>query len=164
MLRTVLLSCLLVACTRAKAPESKADPAPVAAAPAAPKPGAVPADKAAVPTKFGASITEATTTPLDALVKEPATYKDKVIKTEGKITAVCQEMGCWMEIGDPAGGAHIKMAGESFYVPKDASGRRAIVQGKVLGGDKDNTAKEAEEATGHVAKIQIEASGVELVD
>jgi len=161
MLRTVLLSCLLAAaCTRAKAPEPKADHASVPAQ----APGAVPVDKAAVPNKFGTAITEAKTVPLDALVKEPASYKDKVVRTEGKISAVCQEMGCWMEIGDPAAGAHIKMAGESFTVPRDASGRHAIVQGKVLGADKDNTAKEAEEATGHVAKVQIEATGVELVD
>jgi hypothetical protein len=155
-MRHLALACLIAAaCTRAAAPESSSQPAP------APKPGAVPSDKAA-PGKFGAQITEQTTTPLETLVADPTKFKDQTVRTEGKVTAVCQEMGCWMEIGDPEHGAHVKMAGETFFIPKDAAGRHAIVQGKVLCGDKDNTAKEAEEATGHVARVQIEASGVAL--
>ena len=50
---------------------------------------------------------------------------------EGKVTAVCQNRGCWMEIGDETKRAHIKMAGHSFFVPKTAFGHHAIVQGQL---------------------------------
>ena len=73
-------------------------------------------------------------------------------------------MGCWMEIADPNGQAHIKMAGHSFFVPKNASGHRAVVQGTVLRPSNDECSQEAKEQTGAVAKIEIEATGVEFVD
>jgi hypothetical protein len=69
-----------------------------------------------------------------------------------------------MEIADPAGQAHIKMAGHRFFVPKDASGHRAVVQGTVLRPDDDECSAEAKQQTGAVAKVEIEATGVEFVD
>ena len=80
-------------------------------------------------------------------------------------------MGCWMEIADDSGQAHIKMAGHSFFVPKDANGHRARIQGKVLPsgtedtcGSKDSCRENAEKDTGRVAKIEIEATGIEFLD
>lgn len=114
--------------------------------------------------KFGAAITETTSTALDALLREPAKYQAKTIRTEGVVSAVCKAMGCWMEIAEPGGQAHIRMAGHSFFVPKDASGHRAIVQGTVLRPSNDECSEEAKAQTGAVAKIEIEATGVEFVD
>jgi len=121
--------------------------------------------------KFGEPIAEQSSTSLASLVESPATYDGKTIRTEGRVTAVCQAMGCWMEIGDDKTQAHIKMAGHSFLVPKTASGHRAVVQGKVIAspqgdtcGAKDNCRGEAEKATGQVAKLEIEATGIEFVD
>jgi hypothetical protein len=114
--------------------------------------------------KFGTDITEKTSTPLNDIMKEPAKFAAKTVRTEGVVSAVCKEMGCWMEIKDAAGQAHIKMAGHSFFVPKDADGHRAVIQGKVLNADKDHCAEEAEAQTGQVAKVQLEATGVEFLD
>jgi hypothetical protein len=114
--------------------------------------------------KFGGAITETSTTALDALVREPAKYQTRTVRTEGVVSAVCKSMGCWMEIADPAGQAHIKMAGHSFFVPKDASGHHAVVQGTVLRPSNDECSEEAKAQTGAVAKIEIEATGVEFVD
>jgi hypothetical protein len=114
--------------------------------------------------KFGAEITEKTNTAIVALLKEPARFTAKTVRTEGVVSAVCKSMGCWMEIADPAGQAHIKMAGHSFFVPKDASGHRAVVQGTVLRPSNDECSEEAKAQTGAVAKIEIEATGVEFVD
>jgi hypothetical protein len=114
--------------------------------------------------KFGAEITEKTSTALDALLKEPAKFTAKTVRTEGVVSAVCKSMGCWMEIADPVGQAHIKMAGHSFFVPRDASGHRAVVQGTVLRPSSDECSEEAKAQTGAVAKIEIEATGVEFVD
>jgi hypothetical protein len=102
---------------------------------------------------------------LAAVVKDPAAYKGKPFVTTGTVTAVCQSMGCWMEIKDDTTEAHIKMAGEKFFVPKTSAGHKARVQGtlvEVTGGDVE-CAQEAAEQTGkQVAKIQLEATGVEL--
>jgi hypothetical protein len=114
--------------------------------------------------KFGAPITETANTALDALLREPAKYQAKTIRTEGVVSAVCKSMGCWMEIAEPGGQAHIKMAGHSFFVPKDSSGHRAVVQGTVLRPSNDECSQEAKAQTGAVAKIEIEATGVEFVD
>jgi hypothetical protein len=74
-------------------------------------------------------------------------------------------MGCWMEIKDATTEAHIKMAGEKFSVPKTSAGKQARVQGTIVdvaGGDED-CAQEAAKQTGkQVAKVQLEATGVEL--
>lgn len=167
---------------------SKAEPPAETAAPAVPAvPAAPPSDaERAAPMQataspitplqkkqFGAPITETATTALPALLKEPGKYDGKIVRTEGVVSAVCKSMGCWMEIADESGSAHIKMAGHSFFVPRNASGHRAVVQGKVITepaeggamcGAKDNCRAEAEKQTGRVAKLEIEATGVEFLD
>jgi hypothetical protein len=122
--------------------------------------------------QFGAAITEKGPTPLNSLVKEPEKFANQTVCTEGVVSAVCKSMGCWMEIADDSGQAHIKMAGHSFFIPREASGHRARIQGKVIPaadaqdtcGAKDNCRENAEKETGKVAKIEIEATGVEFLD
>jgi hypothetical protein len=114
--------------------------------------------------KFGTDISEKTSTSLDALLREPRKFATRTVRTEGVVSAVCKSMGCWMELADDAGHAHIKMAGHSFFVPKDSAGHRAVVQGRVVDMPKDECTEEAEQQTGSVAKIEIEATGVEFVD
>ncbi len=120
------------------------------------------------PRTFGATITNAELTSLDSIAADPAKFANKTVKTEGIVTAVCQEMGCWMEIGDKSKLAHIKMAGHSFFVPKNASGRHAIVEGTVVDtpGAGGNCMHEGKDscAGNALAKLQIQATGVELVD
>jgi len=107
-------------------------------------------------------------TPVVALaqvMKDPSSFKGKPFVTSGTVTAVCQSMGCWMEIKDDASEAHIKMAGEKFFVPKTSAGKKARVQGVLVdvGGEDVECAQEAAAQTGkQVAKLQLEATGVEL--
>jgi hypothetical protein len=121
-------------------------------------------------TKFGAAITETASTPLNSLVQDPTRFADKTVRTEGMVTAVCQSKGCWMQLSDETGVAHVKFAGYGFFVPKDASGHRAVVQGKILpsGPDecsgKDGCREKGEQESGRVAKLEFEATGVEFVD
>lgn len=115
--------------------------------------------------KFGAEITEQSSIPLPQLMREPGKFATRTVRTEGVVSAVCKAQGCWMELADDAGQAHIKMAGHSFFVPRDSQGHRAVVQGKIVNLPKDDEcAEEAREQTGQVAKVEIEATGVEFVD
>jgi hypothetical protein len=100
-------------------------------------------------------------TSLADIAKSPALYENKVVTTSGKVTAVCQEMGCWMELRDESGQAHVRMHGHAFFVPKTASGHSARVQARVLRGSDDQCAESPppERAT---SKVELDATGVEL--
>jgi len=161
----------LGACAKSEAP------APEAAAPAVPPaeqkldPKAASAEviKPLTQKKFGSPVTETKATTLTDLVKEPGKFADQTVRTEGVVSAVCKSMGCWMEITDTSGQAHIKMAGHSFFVPREASGHRAVVQGKVMPAAADKGTCGPDDGCGQgtsakMAKVEIEATGVEFVD
>jgi len=52
------------------------------------------------------------------------------IKVKGIVTEVCQAKGCWMtlDLGDDES-IRVKFKDYGFFVPKDAAGKTAIVQG-----------------------------------
>ncbi|HMI91708.1 MAG TPA: DUF4920 domain-containing protein, partial [Polyangiales bacterium] len=167
-----LAALLLIGCSPAKAP-----PAPEQSAPAAKAPTAVPADPvptAPVPTNqhapqlFGAPIDEqAPEVALAALIAKPEPYAGKVVRTQGTVSRVCQAAGCWMELRDDSSGQSVRtpMAGHAFFLPKDAMGKHAAVQGIVelrplTAGHKQHL--EAEGATATDSLLSISATGVAL--
>ena len=161
----------LLGCAQGPASEASAPPAATAATPArgGVKQATVSSLRPLSQKKFGSAITESSNTTLSSLVSEPSRFSAKTVRTEGVVSAVCQSMGCWMEITDESGQAHIKMAGHSFFIPKEASGHRAVVQGKLLaaagpacGANDCNPANMPNANKGEQA--QIEATGVEFVD
>lgn len=151
-------------------PAVQAEPASsgeVAKAPAPPRPKTPLAE-----TKFGQPVSPGDTTTLASIVADPAKFSGKSVKTEGVVKSVCQSAGCWMEIeSDASGGgpgrAHVKMAGHSFYVPKNCDGHRAVIEGTVQGAPEDTCgAKDScgGSENGALAKLEIAATGVEFVD
>lgn len=118
---------------------------------------------------------------LSDLARNPNAFVGKKFATTGTVTAVCQHMGCWMEIKDDSGEAHIKMAGHAFFVPKTASGHKARVlatlvkneaegacadEGMAAAGEapKKGCRAEAEAQLGRpLAKLELVAEGVELM-
>jgi hypothetical protein len=103
--------------------------------------------------------------PLATIAKDPAHYRGQVVATRGNVTAVCREMGCWMEIGDASSHAHVRIHGHSFFVPKTAPGHQARVQAVVLGSDPPAATGDldCEENTQKVVgKVELEATGVEI--
>lgn len=161
----------LAACAKSEAPAPEATPPAVAPAPTTLEPKAATAEaiKPLQQKKYGQPVTEAKATALTDLVKEPTKFADQTVRTEGVVSAVCKSMGCWMEIADSSGQAHIKMAGHSFFVPRDAHGHRAVVQGKVLSPSADKGMCGADDGCGQgssakLAKVEIEATGIEFVD
>lgn len=160
----------LAACAQdpSAAPEPKATEA-AAAQTQAPKTAETAGSTASLAGKaFGDKITLSDDVDLGSIVGDPSKFTDQTVRTTGVVQAVCQKAGCWMEIGDAATRAHIKMAGHAFLVPKSASGHRAIVQGTVKGGAPANECGSKDSCggteNGAVAKIEIVASGVEFID
>jgi hypothetical protein len=92
------------------------------------------------------------------IAKNPAEYQGKTVATSGKVTAVCQEMGCWMQLEDASGQAHVRMHGHHFFVPKTAPGHVARVQATLV--SPAGGATDCEE--GKNAKLELDATGVEI--
>jgi hypothetical protein len=115
-------------------------------------------------TMFGEPLNLATQkVALADLVKKPGAFADKTVQTEGTVTSVCQARGCWLEIGDDSGTAHVKLGSHKFFVPRSSNGKRAKVEATVLPAvDTGHCEEEAEEQTGKVAKVELVATGVEL--
>ena len=99
--------------------------------------------------------------PLGDIAKDPAKYANTTVATTGTVTAVCQEMGCWMELRDAAGQAHVRMHGHHFFVPKTASGHVARVQATLLKAPDEECAEKGPQAAS-LAKVELDATGVEL--
>jgi len=114
--------------------------------------------------KLGAPIRGSQKVSLADIAKNSSRYANATVTTEGRVTAVCQAMGCWMEIGDADSQAHVRMSGHSFFIPKTAAGRRAVVEGTVLPKPDDGQCEqEALQATGKPVKVELDATGVELL-
>lgn len=130
--------------------------------------------------RFGAPIENAQSVALADVAKDPRKFQNATFVTTGTVTAVCQHKGCWMELKDNASAAHIKMSGHNFFVPKNASGKTARVMAKLVQSDEKamcadgdhagakgakGCKEEAEQQLGRpLAKLELEATGVELVD
>ncbi len=78
---------------------------------------------------FGAGIAAGPATPLADVLEKPDDYTGKVVRIEAPITAVCKVKGCWMHLGSQQPPVMVKFKDYAFFVPKDASGRTAIVEG-----------------------------------
>jgi hypothetical protein len=83
-----------------------------------------------------------------------AVYLDKTVQVKGKVTDVCQMMGCWMALADPGTNQTIRIQvkdGEIVF-PKDSVGKTAIAEGKLVKISK--TKDEALEQAKHEAEEQ----------
>jgi hypothetical protein len=69
---------------------------------------------------------------IEQLVTEPAKYAGQTVQVKGKVTEVCQMMGCWMQLVDPASGksVRIKVNDGEIVFPKEAAGKMATAEGK----------------------------------
>jgi hypothetical protein len=68
------------------------------------------------------------------VLAKPDAYVGTTVQVKGKVTEVCQMMGCWMNIADPATNKSIRIKvneGEIVF-PKDAPGKTAIAEGKLV--------------------------------
>ncbi len=160
LLSVVVLLGVCAGCGKTPAPPAPAaTPAPVVNVAKAPVPPTTPASL-----HLGEPIS-APDAKLSDIAAHVADYNGKTFATTGVVTAVCQEMGCWMEIKDDSGQAHIRMHGHSFFVPKSSPGHHARVQATLVP-TKEAESDCTEEATkqmGHsVAKLELDATGIEL--
>lgn len=84
-------------------------------------------------TSYGAGVKLAETTPVSAILDQPAAYAGKEVRVEGEVRAVCEMAGCWMELAADDRGRTLKVKvqdGEMVF-PVSARGKRALAEGRV---------------------------------
>lgn len=81
---------------------------------------------------LGKPLTLKKQTAIADLAAKPADFIGKTVQVKGKVSEVCEKMGCWMQIVDPATKASVKIKvkdGEIVF-PKDSVGKTAVAEGK----------------------------------
>lgn len=81
--------------------------------------------------KLGKPFTSKETISLATLMAHADDYQDKTVQVKGKITEVCQAMGCWLDLTNEEGQkVRIKVNDGEIEFPKDSAGKSAIAEGK----------------------------------
>jgi hypothetical protein len=115
-------------------------------------------------TAFGKPLRGLRPTALADVLAEPRDGRE--VRLEGKVQAVCQNKGCWLELRQGTSSVHVTFEGYAFFLPKDAAGKDVVLEGTVK--VRQPTPQEIEhlehEGAGASAgsRVSIEASGVEL--
>lgn len=122
---------LLPACQPAEG-SGTAPAKPPAALPQAEGPAAATLDAGSYD-QFGAGVREGATVSVADVLKDPKAYDGKELRVSGTVREVCQTKGCWMRVGGEGKEAQVfvKFKDYGFFVPKDAAGREAVLEGVV---------------------------------
>jgi len=80
---------------------------------------------------YGRGVSLKSAVPVRALLEKPERYVGRTVRVDGLVSAVCQHMGCWLEITDPdlGRGVRFKVQDGVIVFPKDAVGRQASAEG-----------------------------------
>lgn len=80
--------------------------------------------------KLGKPLTLAAPLSIETILAKPADYVGKTVQVKGKITEVCQMMGCWMNLVSDGGKMiRIKVNDGEIEFPKDSAGKMAVAEG-----------------------------------
>jgi predicted small lipoprotein YifL len=121
---------------------------------------------------FGDKIDPAGAIPIAELKSQMSDKKEMAVKVIAPIQAVCQKKGCWMDLSAADGSVRVTFKDYSFFVPKDAAGKEAVVEGiakveetsvqdlKEYAKDAGKSKEEIEAITEPKQELVLEASGV----
>jgi hypothetical protein len=81
--------------------------------------------------KLGKPLALKETTSIEDVLNNPASFTGKQVQVKGKVTEVCQMMGCWMALTDTATGKsiRIKVNDGDIVFPGESVGKNAIAEG-----------------------------------
>jgi len=103
--------------------------------------------------KLGEPLTLKAPVTIDELLAKPAGYVGKTVQVKGKITEVCQAMGCWMSLVSEQGKLlRIQVGHDGKIVfPQEGVGKMAIAEGKL-----EKSVMSEEEAIAHAKHVAEE--------
>jgi len=127
-------------------------------------------------TVYGKAISNEGILSADKLSLELKSTDEKELKLEGKIDAVCQGSGCWVNLDIGEGEiVHVTFKDEAFTLPKDIGGQTAIIEGiaitevvsiemqKRMAEEEGLTQTEIDEITEPLTEYYFEAVGVTVI-
>lgn len=128
------------------------------------------ATHAADPKSYGKGVSISEATPLKDILATPAKFEGKTVRVEGYVTAVCEEMGCWMALAPSQAkddqSLIIQVEHGAVIFPMSAKGSRAAAQGLVqrVGSHEsreaaEELAKQQGKSVADVGTWQIHATG-----
>ncbi len=82
---------------------------------------------------FGEKIDETDAISVDAALAQLSEGEEIETKVVGTVLSVCQVKGCWMNLvsdNDESKSFFVKFKDYEFFVPKDLSGSKVVVEGK----------------------------------
>lgn len=128
---------------------------------------------APAPEEYGAGIQlQGKPLSLKEAAKSPSETKEVLI--QAKIGQVCQQKGCWMMLEDGDTQVRVTFKDYSFFVPKNAGKKKALVQGRIFEkeisqGEARHYAKDEGLSKAKIAQIKgpqkslwVEATGVRI--
>jgi len=81
---------------------------------------------------IGESIESREVLPFGSVRSDPSRHLEQTLLVEATVNAVCQNKGCWMQVGDGEQTAMVRWeagCGGKYTFPKDAMGERVLIQG-----------------------------------
>ena len=80
---------------------------------------------------YGEGVSAKRAVAIASLLDTPAAHTGKTVRVDGVVSQVCQSMGCWIEISDPALGRGVRFKAKDGVIvfPKEAVGRKVSAQG-----------------------------------
>jgi len=85
----------------------------------------------AADTKLGKPLTLKEALPVATVASSPDDYVGKTVQVKGKVSEVCEMMGCWMTLTNDAGQmVRVQVEHGDLVFPKDSPGKTAVAEGK----------------------------------
>lgn len=81
---------------------------------------------------FGLDFTLNESVPAGTVLSNPDAYVGQTVRVTGKVSDVCQKMGCWMVITDADKHMRITTKDHKFFVAKDGAGAICDLEGTVV--------------------------------
>ncbi len=108
---------------------------------------------------FGDKITADSAKSVSELKNLIADNKQMTVKLTGKVEAVCQKKGCWMNLKNEKGEKlRVTFKDYKFFVPKDCAGKTAFVQG--VASTEETSVAELQEFAKDAGKSKEEISAI----
>ncbi len=125
---------------------------------------------------YGAPLGDSQAVELADVLSNPERFHDETVVVSGYVKRACSRKGCWMELSTNAekgsGGCRVKFKDYGFFVPTDAQGSSARLEGLVQVTTVEKAAVEhyesegatfpAKAADGTAKEVRLVATGVEL--
>lgn len=80
-------------------------------------------------TRLGKALDVKEPVAVSALMASPDASVGKTVQVKGKVTEVCQRMGCWMQLVDADKAIRIKVNDGDIVFPKSSIGKAAVAEG-----------------------------------